>query len=164
MDKRIEVALALVNSGDCWLVSRRSTGRVFAGYWEFPGGKIAVGESPTEAAVRETWEETGLAVEPVGLLGEVATDHAGQTVVLHLVRCRPVPSRAEPPSPKPGTSAPGPEMPQARPAAHAEDAAVLEVRWVSSTRLRQLRMPPANAQIIERLLAGPEAGALHGPV
>lgn len=31
-----------------------------AGYWNCPGGKIEPGESPTEACIREVWEETGL--------------------------------------------------------------------------------------------------------
>ena len=36
--------------------------------WEFPGGGIEFGESPEEAAVRETKEETGLTVKSLGLL------------------------------------------------------------------------------------------------
>ena len=74
-----------------------------------------------------------------------------------------MPRRAEPPSPKPDTSAPGPEMPQARPAAHPEEAAVVETRWVGSDELRQLPMPPANVQVIERILAGQEAGRACSP-
>src|SRR5262249_52749496 len=37
--------------------------------WVAPGGLIEPGEHPAEAAVRETWEETGLIVELTGILG-----------------------------------------------------------------------------------------------
>jgi 8-oxo-dGTP pyrophosphatase MutT (NUDIX family) len=37
--------------------------------WALPMGKMEIGETPTQCAVRETEEETGVTVEPVGLLG-----------------------------------------------------------------------------------------------
>ena len=37
--------------------------------WVAPGGLIEPGEQPADAAVRETWEETGLTVEITGILG-----------------------------------------------------------------------------------------------
>jgi len=37
--------------------------------WVIPGGLIEPGEHPADAAVRETWEETGFIVEPTALLG-----------------------------------------------------------------------------------------------
>jgi 8-oxo-dGTP diphosphatase len=42
------------------LVARRSEQQHLAGAWEFPGGKIAAGEEPLDAALRELREETGL--------------------------------------------------------------------------------------------------------
>ena len=39
------------------------------GVWVAPGGSIDPHESPADAAVREMWEETGLVVEPIRLLG-----------------------------------------------------------------------------------------------
>lgn len=42
-------------------------------FWQTPGGGIDEGESPREAAARELYEETGLAVEPESLGEPVAT-------------------------------------------------------------------------------------------
>ena len=41
------------------------------GSWSIPGGKVEPGESPHAAVVREVWEETGLDVEPLALVGTV---------------------------------------------------------------------------------------------
>ena len=37
--------------------------------WVIPGGLIEPGETPADGAVRETWEETGLLIEPTSVLG-----------------------------------------------------------------------------------------------
>lgn len=42
--------------------------------WTTPGGMIEPGETPADAAVRETWEETGLAVELVRIVGVFGGD------------------------------------------------------------------------------------------
>jgi 8-oxo-dGTP diphosphatase len=39
------------------------------GLWVAPGGAIEPGENPADAVVRETWEETGLYVEPLRVTG-----------------------------------------------------------------------------------------------
>jgi 8-oxo-dGTP diphosphatase len=39
------------------------------GLWTFPGGYVDYGETVTDAALRETWEETGLKVDLGGLVG-----------------------------------------------------------------------------------------------
>src|SRR5512144_1887940 len=44
------------------LFAQRPTGKVYAGYWEFPGGKIEPGESSHAALVRELDEELGIRV------------------------------------------------------------------------------------------------------
>ena len=41
----------------------------YQGWWTLPGGGVEFGEHPEQAMVREVEEETGLIVEPAGLLG-----------------------------------------------------------------------------------------------
>lgn len=56
--------LAVDDDGRLLLQRRRDTGQ-----WAIPMGKMELGETPTECAIRETEEETGVRVEPTGFLG-----------------------------------------------------------------------------------------------
>lgn len=57
----IEVAAAVIQRPDgAFLLAQRPHGKVYAGYWEFPGGKIEPGEAPEEALRRELREELGI--------------------------------------------------------------------------------------------------------
>lgn len=51
------------------LAARRSAPPALAGGWEFPGGKVEPGETPQDAAVRETLEELGVRVRLGGRVG-----------------------------------------------------------------------------------------------
>jgi 8-oxo-dGTP diphosphatase len=60
----VEVAAAVLQRPDgSFLLARRPEGKVFAGYWEFPGGKVEPGEAPATALRRELHEELGIDVE-----------------------------------------------------------------------------------------------------
>lgn len=60
----IEVAAAVIQRPDgSFLLARRPQGKVYAGYWEFPGGKIEAGEEASRALSRELHEELGIDVE-----------------------------------------------------------------------------------------------------
>lgn len=52
------------DAGRILLQRRRDTGQ-----WALPMGKMEIGETPSQCAVRETQEETGITVEPVSMLG-----------------------------------------------------------------------------------------------
>lgn len=61
---RIEVAAAVITRADgSFLLGQRPAGKVYAGYWEFPGGKVERGESPLAALTRELHEELGIDIE-----------------------------------------------------------------------------------------------------
>ncbi len=55
-------AAALIDRDGRVLVQQRATGPL-AGLWEFPGGKIEAGETPSVALIRELHEELGIDVE-----------------------------------------------------------------------------------------------------
>lgn len=72
---RAKVGQALVLMPAVTIICRDDQGRVLLArhrdydQWALPGGSIDPGETPANAAVREMWEETGLLVEPVHILG-----------------------------------------------------------------------------------------------
>jgi 8-oxo-dGTP diphosphatase len=60
----VDVAAAvLIRSDGAALLAQRPLGRVYSGYWEFPGGKVEPGEPVAEALVREIREELGVEIE-----------------------------------------------------------------------------------------------------
>ena len=62
--KLVEVAAAVLQRPDgSFLLAQRPTDKIWAGYWEFPGGKLESGETAYHALVRELKEELGIAVE-----------------------------------------------------------------------------------------------------
>lgn len=64
METRVEVAAAVIERPDGgFLMARRPEGKVYAGWWEFPGGKVEPGETPRQALDRELHEELGIRVD-----------------------------------------------------------------------------------------------------
>jgi 8-oxo-dGTP diphosphatase len=60
----IEVAAAVIQRPDgSFLLARRPAGKLYAGSWEFPGGKIEPGEQAASALARELQEELGIDVQ-----------------------------------------------------------------------------------------------------
>ena len=61
--RRVEVAAAVITRPDGgFLLGQRPAGKVYAGYWEFPGGKVEPGEVALAALKRELREELGIEV------------------------------------------------------------------------------------------------------
>jgi 8-oxo-dGTP diphosphatase len=60
----VEVVAAVIERPDGrFLLAQRPAGKVYAGYWEFPGGKVEPGEPLAAALARELHEELGIEVE-----------------------------------------------------------------------------------------------------
>jgi 8-oxo-dGTP diphosphatase len=61
--KEVEVAVGvLIREDGAFLLTSRPPGKVYEGYWEFPGGKVEPGESVEEALRRELIEEIGVTI------------------------------------------------------------------------------------------------------
>ncbi|TAL21647.1 MAG: Nudix family hydrolase [Nitrospirae bacterium] len=64
MLEMLEVVAAVILKPDGqFLLAERPPGKVYAGYWEFPGGKVEAGETPHDALARELHEELGIEVD-----------------------------------------------------------------------------------------------------
>jgi 8-oxo-dGTP diphosphatase len=62
----VEVAVGVLIDGEGrFLLTSRPAGKVWAGYWEFPGGKLEAGESVEQALRRELHEELGIDIGEV---------------------------------------------------------------------------------------------------
>jgi 8-oxo-dGTP diphosphatase len=124
------VAVALIDSDGKILVQRRPEGKMMAGLWEFPGGKVEPGEVPEAALVRELGEELGIEVDIASLSPAVFASEplAGRHLLLLLYLCR--------------------QWSGAPHAIHAE-----EIRWFRPDELHELDMPPADGPLIRLLEA-----------
>ena len=52
----------LIDGDGRFLLTSRPAGKVYAGYWEFPGGKLEAGETVAQALARELHEELGITI------------------------------------------------------------------------------------------------------
>jgi 8-oxo-dGTP diphosphatase len=76
------VAAVLRDAAGRVLIAQRAPGKHMAGYWEFPGGKIAAGESSEQALTRELAEELGVALRRCHPLLQLRHDYPDRVVEL----------------------------------------------------------------------------------
>ncbi|MBM4111197.1 MAG: NUDIX domain-containing protein [Phycisphaerae bacterium] len=110
-----------------WLVAQRLPTARFGGYWEWPGGKVEMGESAPEAAAREVLEEVGVRLAASDLRATGSAIQAGP-LTLELF----------------WAAAPADALPRA--------IGCAQVRWVGASELAQLKFPPANAPLTARIV------------
>ena len=64
----VQVAVGvLVREDGSFLLTSRPEGKAYAGYWEFPGGKLELGETVEQALRRELQEEIGITIDNCAL-------------------------------------------------------------------------------------------------
>ena len=85
----VDVAVGiLIDAAGRFLLTSRPPGKVYAGYWEFPGGKLEAGESVEQALRRELHEEIGVTIGPAELWKLELFDYPHALVRLHFCRVR----------------------------------------------------------------------------
>jgi 8-oxo-dGTP diphosphatase len=83
----VDVAVGvLVRPDGSFLLTSRPPGKVYAGYWEFPGGKLEPGESVEQALSRELHEEIGVAIGTVRRWRVQEFDYPHARVRLHFCK------------------------------------------------------------------------------
>jgi 8-oxo-dGTP diphosphatase len=112
--------------GGALLVARRAEGTHQGGTWEFPGGKLAPDETPADGARRELYEETGLEAAELEPLVVVVHEYAEYAVRLHVFLAR-------------------------DPAGEPRIDGGRAWAWKPFDEMQELKMPPANAQILRAL-------------
>ena len=82
----VDVAVGVLLQGEEFLLTSRPEGKVYAGYWEFPGGKLEAGESVEQALRRELQEELGITLGAVQLWKTQMVDYPHALVRLHFCK------------------------------------------------------------------------------
>lgn len=108
------------------LISQRTAQQSYAGYWEFPGGKLESDESQYNALVRELAEEIGIEVLEAAFLKTFEHAYDSLDVILHIWQVEKF--TGEP---------------------FGKEGQV--VRWVTIEELDDFEFPEANAKIIALL-------------
>ena len=122
---KIVVAIALINDEDEILLSKRPKKRHLAGFWEFPGGKVEIGETPEKALVREVKEELNIDINNkcIAPLSFSEFDYKKFQLLLLLYICRKW---------------------DGQPISMENN----ELKWVKPNMLRKYKMPPADDALI----------------
>jgi 8-oxo-dGTP diphosphatase len=68
-------ACVLIDPDGRVLIAQRPAGKVMAGLWEFPGGKVEQGERPEDTVIREMHEELGVTIKDACLTPFIFASH-----------------------------------------------------------------------------------------
>jgi 8-oxo-dGTP diphosphatase len=83
----VDVAVGVLMQTDGqFLLTSRPDGKVYAGYWEFPGGKLEAGESVEQALRRELQEELGITIGEAQAWKIQMVDYPHALVRLHFCK------------------------------------------------------------------------------
>lgn len=127
----------LAHKGRVFIQKRLDSG-VWAGFWEFPGGRLEQGESPEQGSAREFAEETEFAVRIVRQLGVIRHAYTRYRILMHCFLCElEAPASGAPPA----LDAEGYPVP----VLHAATA----YRWVRPEELEGYALPAAHRKLAD---------------
>lgn len=132
--KHVNVVCAIIENdkGEIFCC-KRGPGRALEGYWEFPGGKIEIGETKEETVVREVREELDSIIEPIEYVGSTnytyqdTKEYKGFSINLYCYRCRLV-------------------------SGNLTLSEHTEAKWAKKSELNKLNFAKADAPIIEKIV------------
>ncbi len=83
-------ACVLLDEDGRLLIAQRPEGKPMSGLWEFPGGKVELGERPEETVIREMKEELGVTIREACLSPFIFASHTYETfhLLMPLFLCR----------------------------------------------------------------------------
>ena len=85
--KQIEVVAAIIHDAEGRIFATQRGYGEWEGWWEFPGGKMEVGESPEEALRREIWEELETRIVIERLVTTVEWNYPKFHLTMHCYWC-----------------------------------------------------------------------------
>lgn len=83
----VEVTAAVIYQDGKLLICQRPEGKNCELLWEFPGGKIEIGETAEQCIIRECLEELGVIIRVHKRLTEVTYDYPNYRVHIHFFIC-----------------------------------------------------------------------------
>ncbi len=119
-----QIVIGVIQKGEYCLIQKRPANGLLGGLWEFPGGKIEMGESGEEALLREIREETGLDVDLDQKIGTINHAYTHFKITMSAWHCTWI--RGE-----------------------AQTHAASENRWIPFTDINRYAFPKANLKILE---------------
>ena len=126
--KHIEVVAAIIRKRDKIFATQRGYGE-WKDWWEFPGGKMEVGETPEVALVREIREELSAEINVDEFLCTVKYDYPQFHLTMHCYLCSLMTDSLH---------------------LNEHEAA----KWLTKDELNSVKWLPADLEVVERITAG----------
>ncbi|MBI3306965.1 MAG: 8-oxo-dGTP diphosphatase MutT [Candidatus Omnitrophica bacterium] len=123
----LQIGCVMIERNGKFLIAQRSPGMSYAGWWEFPGGKLEECETIEQCLVREIQEELGILIQPTEFLCRKDFEYPTRKVSLVFYFCQWVsgqPSRKD----------------------------CFDFAWVTPREMKNYQFLPADIEVIDYLM------------